>query len=131
MRTKPEWRVFGGLAAFLFPFAALYWLAADEHGVAIALLSTELALLFLGAYLFVLARRTGAHPEDQPDAGLLEAAGEVGEFPTRSPWPAVMGVAASLTGFGLVFSRWLVLPGLLFLLLATVGYAAEAQRARH
>ena len=122
--------ILGGLGLFLVPFTLWYWLAAAEHGGATALLATVLALVFLGAYLLVQARRTGQRPEDRPDAGPADGAGEVGVFPTRSPWPAVMGLAAALTGFFLVFSRWLAVPGLGLLLLGAVGLAAESQRAR-
>ncbi len=119
-----------GLGLFLVPWAAVYWFAASEHAGLTALLATVVGLLFLGAYLFVAARRTGERPEDRLDASPADGAGEVGAFPTRSPWPAVMGVAATFTGFFLVFSRWLAVPGLALLLLAAAGLAAESQRAR-
>jgi hypothetical protein len=119
-----------GLGLFLVPWTVWYWLAAVEHGGATALLATVLALLFLSTYLFLTARRTGDRPEDRPDAGPADGAGEVGVFPARSPWPAVMGVAATLTGFFLVFSRWLAVPGLALLLVGAAGLAAESQRAR-
>jgi hypothetical protein len=128
--VKTAATVMAGLGLFLAPFTLLYWLAAHEHGGATALLATVLALLFLGAYLFLQARRTGPRPEDRPDASPADGAGEVGVFPSRSPWPAVMGLAASLTGFFLVFSRWLAVPGLVLLLLGAAGLAAESQRAR-
>jgi hypothetical protein len=122
--------VLAGLGLFLVPWTVLYWFAAYEHGGATALLATVLALLFLGGYLFLVARRIGIRPEDRPDAGPADGAGEIGVFPTRSPWPAVMGLAAALTGFFLVFSRWLAVPGLALLLLGAAGLAAETQRAR-
>jgi hypothetical protein len=123
--------ILGGLGLFLVPWTAVYWLVAHEHGGATALLATVLGLLFLGAYLLLQSRRTGPRPEDRPDARPADGAGEVGVFPTRSPWPAVMGLAATLTGFFLVFSRWLAAPGLVLLLLGVAGLAAESQRARH
>jgi cytochrome c oxidase subunit IV len=122
--------VMGGLGAFLAPWTVVYWVAAHEHGGAIALLATVIALLFLGAYLFVQGRRTGARPEDDPDATPGEGAGEVGVFPTASPWPAVMGAGAAIIAFLGVFSRWLAVPGLVLLLLGAAGLAAESSRAR-
>lgn len=119
-----------GIGLFLVPFTAWYWVAAAEHGGATALLATVTGLLFLGAYLYRQARRVGTRPEDRPDATPSEGAGEVGVFPARSPWPAVMGVAAALTGFFLVFSRWLAVPGLVLLVLAAGALATESQRAR-
>ncbi|MGH8972364.1 MAG: aa3-type cytochrome oxidase subunit IV [Acidimicrobiia bacterium] len=122
--------VMAGLGAFLVPWTVVYWLAAHEHGGAVALLATVLALLFLGAYLFLQARRTGGRPEDDPEATPAEGAGDVGLFPGSSPWPAVMGAGAAFTAFFLVFSRWLAVPGLVLVLLAAAGLAAESQRAR-
>jgi hypothetical protein len=127
---KTAGTVLGGLGLFLVPWTVVYWLAAHEHGGATALLALVIALLSLGAYLLLQARRTGERPEDRPDASPADGAGEVGVFPTRSPWPAVMGLAAALTGFFLVFSRWLAVPGLALLLLGALGLAAESQRAR-
>jgi hypothetical protein len=123
--------VMAGLGFFLVPWTVVYWLAAKEHGGAIALLATVVALLFLGGYLALQASRTGGRPEDNPVATPGEGAGDVGLFPGRSPWPAVMGAGAAFTAFFLVFSRWLAVPGLVLLLLGGTGLAAESQRARH
>ncbi|MGH9040236.1 MAG: aa3-type cytochrome oxidase subunit IV [Acidimicrobiia bacterium] len=126
---KPTATLIAGLGLFLIPWTVIYWLAAHEHGGATALLATVIALLFLAAYLAWAGRHTGDRPEDR-DADPEEGAGEVGVFPARSPWPAVLGVAAALTGFFLVFSRWLALTGLMLLLLALAGMAMESERAR-
>jgi hypothetical protein len=127
---KPAAAVMAGLGLFLAPWTVVYWIAAHEHGGAIALLATVLALLLLGAYLFLQARRTGGRPEDDPDATPAEGAGEVGVFPTRSPWPVVMGGGAAIIAFFGVFSRWLAVPGLVLLLLGAAGLAAESSRTR-
>jgi hypothetical protein len=89
------------------------------------------ALFFLGAYLYVQARRVGRRPEDRPDARPADAAGEIGDFPARSFWPAVMGTSGGLIALGLAFSPSLAIPGALLLLTGAAGYAAEVQRARH
>jgi hypothetical protein len=128
---KPAAVVMAGLGLFLVPWTVVYWVAAHEHGGTIALLATVLALLFLGAYLFLQARRTGARPEDDPDPTPADGAGVVGVFPTASPWPVVMGAGAAFVAFFGVFSRWLAVPGLLLLLLGAAGLAAESSRARH
>ncbi|MGH9002167.1 MAG: aa3-type cytochrome oxidase subunit IV [Acidimicrobiia bacterium] len=121
--------VMGGLGLFLVPFTAWYGLAAAEHGGFTALVATVLALVFLGAYLYRLAKQVGDRPEDR-DATPPEGAGEVGVFPARSPWPAILGVGAALIGFFLVFSRWLAVPGLALLVIGGAGLAAESQRGR-
>ncbi|MGH9012128.1 MAG: aa3-type cytochrome oxidase subunit IV [Acidimicrobiia bacterium] len=127
---KVTWQVMAGLATFLLPWTLWYGLTTDEYGGRVALTATVAALGFLGAYLYLQARRVGALPADHPDIRPEDAAGEVGAFPSRSAWPAVMGTAAALIAFGLVFSPPLALPGVLLLLTAAAGYAAEVQRAR-
>lgn len=126
---KAEGRILGGLGLFLVPWTALYWLAAEEHAGAVALTAVVAALGFVAVYLHRQARLVGERPEDRPDADPAESVGEVGTFAGSSPWPPVMGAAAALTAYGLVFSRWLAVPGLALLLLAVAGYAAEVQRA--
>lgn len=123
-----EWRVMAGLGLFLVPWTAVYWWAAREHAGAVALASVTAALLFVAVYLYRQARVVGERPEDRADADPAEAVGEIGTFPAASLWPPLIGTAAALTAYGLVFSRWLAVPGLLLLLLAVAGYAAEAQR---
>lgn len=127
---KVAWQVMAGLAVFLVPWTLWYGLTADEFGGRVALTATVAALGFLGAYLYLQSRRIGALPADRPDIRPEDAAGEIGAFPSRSVWPAVMGTAAALIAFGLVFSPPLALPGALLLLTAAAGYAAEVQRAR-
>lgn len=128
---RAEWQVVLGLGVFLVPWAVLYGLTADEHGGRISLVAVVLALLFLGAYLYREGRRIGLRPEDRPDGRPGDDAGEIGEFPARSFWPAVMGTSGGLIAFGLAFSPALAIPGGLLLLTAAAGYAAEAQRSRH
>lgn len=128
---RPEWQVILGLGAFLVPWTVVYGLTADEYGGRVSLAAVVLALFFLGAYLYRQARRVGQRPEDRPDARPADAAGEIGDFPTRSFWPAVMGTSGGLIALGLAFSPSLAIPGGLLLLTAAAGYAAEAQRARH
>ena len=127
---KVTWQVTAGLAVFLVPWTVWYGLTADEFGGRVALTATMAALAFLGAYLYLQSRRVDALPADRADIRPEQAAGEVGEFPSRSVWPVVMGTAAALIAFGLVFSPPLALPGALLLLTAAAGYAAEVQRAR-
>jgi hypothetical protein len=46
-------------------------------------------------------------------------------IPTRSPWPAAAGLAATLIGTGLVFGPWLWLPGVALLAATVWGWIAE------
>ncbi len=126
---KVEWRLLGGLGAFVAPFAALYWFTSYEEAGSVMLVAFVLSLLFLGGYVLMQARRTAPRPEDRTDGAPAPEDEDIGYFPTASMWPLVIGVAATLIGFGLVFTGWLALPGLLLMLGAAVGYARDAQQA--
>lgn len=122
-----EWRLVAGLGAFLAPWAALYWFTSYEHAGSVMLAGSVAMFLFLGAYILTLARRTAPRPEDRSDASPNEDEEDLGFFPSASVWPFVIGVAAVMIAYGLVFSRWVAFPGLLLIVTAAVGYAREAQ----
>ncbi len=126
---KVEWRMFLGLGAFVAPITALYWFTSYEHAGSAMMAFFVLAFVFIGVFLLTQARRTGPRPEDRTDATPADGAEDLGFFPSRSVWPFALAVGAVVVGYGLVFSGWLVLPGLGVLVFATVGYAAEAQRS--
>lgn len=128
---KVEWRVLGGLGAFLAPLVALYWFTSYEHAGSVLLLFFSLSLVFLGAYLAWAARGRPPRPEDRADAVPADVAGEdVGWFATGALWPLVVGLSATLVGAGMVFSVWLALPGLALLGAALVA-AVYASRRPH
>lgn len=123
---KVEWRLFAGGGAVMAVTAALYWVLTYEEAGSVLLALSFSALLFVGAYLAVLARRHGLRPEDvvdpDPDAGT----GEVGYFPSSSIWPFIGGCGAIVLAVGLVFGVWLSLFGGMLVATATLGYAVEA-----
>jgi hypothetical protein len=125
--VKVEWRLLSGIGIFVLPFASLYWVVSDEPAGSVILGFFIASLLFLGGWLWRQSTRLGSRPEDRPDAGPGDAAGDIGYFPPRSGWPVMIGVAATLIGLGIVFSRWVALPGVALLGLATVGYGRDAQ----
>lgn len=122
---KIAWRTIAGTGAFIAPFAAIYWFGSYEHSGTALLIATSVALLLLGAYLFLAARHASGLPEDRTD-GALPATDEIGVFPSASVWPVVLGLGALFAALGLAYNGWLALPGAVVLLVAIGGMVVES-----
>ncbi|GAA1643033.1 cytochrome c oxidase subunit 4 [Catellatospora bangladeshensis] len=109
---KTEYRIFLGVAAFLFVMAIVYWFWSgaalsryDWIGTTTLTLSGLLCLM-CGGYFWFVSRRLEPRPEDRRDAEIAEGAGEIGFFSPGSYWPFAIAVAATLASLGLVFWMW-------------------------
>lgn len=129
---KTEWRIFGGVAAFLFVATGVYgWWTSVEMGAiewigTIALLLSGLLCTMCGGFFWVVSRRIDPRPEDRPDAEIVEGAGEVGFFSPGSYWPFGLGLAVAVAGLGVVFwTWWLIVAGLVAIITATCGLLFE------
>jgi Cytochrome c oxidase subunit IV len=130
MRT--EYKIFGGVAVFLFGAALLYslWTRGQTYhvemvGTVALILSGVLCSMCAGFFWFV-ARRIDLRPEDRPDADISEGAGEVGFFSPGSYWPFGLAIFAAIGGLGLVFVQWWVLgAGLLGVVFSACGLLFE------
>lgn len=129
---KNEYRLFIGLAVFLFAAAAVYWYWTGatpqgyEHIGTIALVLTGLLVLMCGGYFWFVSRRIEPRPEDRNDAEIADAAGEVGFFSPGSYWPFGIAVAVVVTGFGLVYWMWwLIAVGIVGVLLTSSALLFE------
>lgn len=122
-------RMFALLAALVAPFAVVYWFLSYERAGSVMLAFFVLAFLFLAGTIYLHGRGKTPLPEDRADASPTDADEDLGFFPSRSVWPFIIGVAATMIAYGLVFSAWVAMPGLGLLATAAAGYAAEAQRA--
>ena len=127
-----ESRLFGLVSAFLFVAAAVYavWTKYALHGVewigVTALVLSGLLTTMCTLYFFVVSRRIDPRPEDDPDAEISDAAGEVGFFSPGSYWPFGLALTVLIIGLGLVFTQWwLVGAGIGGMLLATGGLLFE------
>jgi hypothetical protein len=130
MRT--EYKIFSGVAAFLFAAALLYalWTNGETGHVemvgTVALILSGLLCSMCGGFFWFVARRIDLRPEDRADADISEGAGEVGFFSPGSYWPFGIAVATAIAGLGLVFVQWWVLGvGLLGVVLAACGLLFE------
>jgi hypothetical protein len=124
---RVEWQMFVGGAVIVGATAALYWIITYEDAGSVLLALMFAALLMMGGWLALQARRLDRpRPEDRDDADPADGAEVVGYFPSSSIWPFVGACGVVVLSVGLVFGVWLSLFGGILVGLATVGYAAEA-----
>ncbi|WP_433726484.1 cytochrome c oxidase subunit 4 [Actinoplanes sp. CA-051413] len=129
---KTEYKIFAGVAAFLFGAAAVY--GAYTYGEIgqlewigfVALILSGLLCSMCGGFFWFVARRIDLRPEDREDGEIAEGAGEVGFFSPGSYWPFGLALAASTAGLGLVFWQWwLVALGMIMVIFASCGLLFE------
>ncbi|GIF11808.1 cytochrome c oxidase subunit 4 [Actinoplanes teichomyceticus] len=141
MRT--EYKIFLGVALFLFGAAAVY--GFYTHGTGdhvewvgtIALILSALLCSMCGGFFWFVARRIDLRPEDREDGEIAEGAGELGFFSPGSYWPFGIALSAAVAGLGLVFWMWwLLAAGLIAVIFSSCGmlfeyYTSTRQPAEH
>ena len=129
---KTEYKIFAGVAAFLFGAAAVY--GSYTYGEVgqlewigfVALILSGLLCSMCGGFFWFVARRIDLRPEDRADGEIAEGAGEIGFFSPGSYWPFGIALAASTAGLGLAFFQWwLVLFGMILVVVAACGLLFE------
>lgn len=125
---KVEGRIFALGAAFFWLVALIYWyFARDPIGTTALALCGALAFL-VAFYVLYTAKRVFPRPEDRLDGEIDEADPEFGFFSPHSWWPLVMGFATFVVVLGLIFAVWVIAVGVVFLLIALVGWLFEYYR---
>ena len=125
---KVEGYLFVGCAAFFAAADVVYWyFSKDPTGTTALALAVGLAFL-TGFYILFTGRRLPPRPEDRSDAEISEGTGELGFFSPHSWWPLFMGLAAATAALGFAIGWWLFLIGMLFTVLATIGFVFEYYR---
>jgi|SRR5215472_4238055 len=125
---KVEGYLFVGCAVFFGGSDVVYWyFSKDPTGTTALALSVGLAFL-TGFYILFTGRRLPRRPEDDPRGEIPEGTGEVGFFSPHSWWPLLMAMAAAVAAIGVAIGWWLFLIGLLFVVLATIGFVFEYYR---
>lgn len=129
---KTEYKIFAGVAVFLFGAAAVYGsytygeIGKLEWIGFVALILSGLLCSMCGGFFWFVARRIDLRPEDREDGEIAEGAGEVGFFSPGSYWPFGLALAAAIAGLGLVFWQWwLVALGLILVIFAACGLLFE------
>jgi hypothetical protein len=130
--VKTEYKIFVGVAAFLFAAATLYgfWTNGESGepewiGV-VALILSGLLCSMCGGFFWFVSRRIDLRPEDREDGEIAEGAGEIGFFSPGSYWPFGIALSATLAGLGLVFWMWwLIALGLILVVVAASSMIFE------
>ena len=129
---KTEYKIFLGVAGFLFSAATLY--AFWTHGATghlewigfVALILSGLLCTMCGSFFWFVSQRIEPRPEDREDGEIAEGAGEIGFFSPGSYWPFGIALAASVAGLGLVFWMWwLIAVGLVMVIVAASAMLFE------
>jgi hypothetical protein len=130
--VRTEYKIFGGVAAFLFAAAIVY--GSYTYGEVghlewigtVALVLSGLLCSMCGGFFWFVARRIDLRPEDREDAEVAEGAGEIGFFSPGSYWPFGLALAAAIAGLGLVFVMWWLLAlGLVLVIASACGLLFE------
>ncbi|KUL24985.1 cytochrome c oxidase subunit 4 [Actinoplanes awajinensis] len=140
MRT--EYKIFAGVALFLFGAAAVYgfYTHGQQHQVewvgTVALVISGLLCSMCGGFFWFVARRIDLRPEDREDGEIAEGAGELGFFSPGSYFPFGIALAAAVAGLGLVFWMWwLIAFGLIAVIFTSCGmlfeYYSGTRQAEH
>jgi hypothetical protein len=125
---KVEGYLFMGCGVFFAAADVIYWYySKDPTGTTALALSVGLALLS-GFYILFTGRRLPRRPEDDPEGEISEGTGELGFFSPHSWWPLLTGLAGAVAAVGVAVGWWLFLIGLLFVVLATIGFVFEYYR---
>jgi hypothetical protein len=124
--VKVEWRLFAGAAVFFTVTAGAYWLITYEDAGTTMLAASVPAFAFIAAWLWFQNRHHGPRPEDRGEATQADAAGDVGYYPSSSPWPFVLGAGVVVLANGMVFGPPIAALGGLLMVAGVIGYAREA-----
>jgi hypothetical protein len=129
---KTEYKIFTGVAGFLFAAATLYgfWTKGETGQLewigVVALILSGLLCSMCGGFFWFVARRIDLRPEDREDGEIAEGAGEIGFFSPGSYWPFGIALSASIAGIGLVFLMWwLIGLGLVMVIFSACGMLFE------
>ena len=125
---KVEWRLFGGGAAFFAVIANAYWLITREPAGTAMLAASVPAFAFVGLWLLFQSRRHGPRPEDDGGARVVDAAEDLGYFPSSSAWPFVLSAGVVVLANGMVFGPPLAVIGVVLMTAGVFGYARESDQ---
>jgi hypothetical protein len=129
--VKIEGWLFTIIAVFLIPVTAVYWYASEDPTGTTALILTFGLCFLIAFYLLYTARRIAPRPEDDPQANIEDAAGDLGFFSPYSWWPLGVAAACALMFLGIVFGWWLFVLALPFVAVSVMGFVFEYYRGEH
>jgi FtsH-binding integral membrane protein len=124
---KVAMRIAFGLGVFIAVASSVYYVSSEEWRGSVMLLVLALSSLYLGLVFRGALRRASvpATKEAMADEEISEA--HVG--PTI--WPFVISLAALLVVVATVVAAWVMIPGLILLLAAGIGWIVDIRRQWH
>jgi cytochrome c oxidase subunit IV len=128
---KVEGYLFIGCAVFFAVMDVIYWhFSHDPTGTTALALAVGLAFL-TGFYVLFTGRRLPKLPQDDSRAEIADGTGELGFFSPHSWWPLFTGLACAVAALGAAVGWWLFLIGMLFVVLAAIGFVFEYYRGAY
>ena len=128
---RVEGWIFLGCGFFLIGADVVYWYTSyDPTGTTALALAVGLCLL-TGFYVLFTGRRLPMRPEDDTEAEVSDGTGEIGFFSPHSWWPLFTGLACAVAAIGAAVGWWLFLIGMLFVVLASIGFVFEYYRGAY
>jgi hypothetical protein len=125
---RVEGWLFIGCGIFFGGADIIYWYTSyDPTGTAALALAVGLALL-IGFYVLFTGRRLPLRPEDDYDGQIAQGTGELGFFSPQSWWPFWVALGAAVFAVGFAVGWWLVLMGVVFIFIASIGFVFEYYR---
>ena len=125
---KAERWIFAMIAVFFVAVAPIYWFVTHEVIGTVALLLTLAFCGMLTVFFTIQSRKIDPRPEDRKDGEIIDGAGEVGFFPSRSIWPFWCALVLMVMALGPVFGWWLTLLGAGFGIWAVAGWTYQYYR---
>jgi hypothetical protein len=137
-----ELRLFLRTALYAAAAGVVYWLVSYEPAGTVLLAALLLALIAFIAVAIALAPSAVAGTRgrgalgivnrvlgfDEPPNAAAPLEGRPELIPTTSPWPIISAAAAVLIGLGMIFGPWLLVPGVVLLAAAVVGWITQLDR---
>ena len=118
-----------GLGTIFFAVVAVvYGVWSQDWAGTTALAFTGFMTTLVAFYSLYTARRLDNRPEDDQMAEQEEADPDYGFFSPHSWWPLPLGASAMMIALGLIFATWLMIAGVVFLVLSTIGLVFEYYR---
>ena len=118
-----------GLGTIFFAVVAVvYGVWSQDWAGTTALAFTGFMTALVAFYSLCTARRLDNRPEDDQMAEQEEADPDYGFFSPHSWWPLPLGASAMMIALGLIFATWLMIAGVVFLVLSTIGLVFEYYR---
>ncbi len=125
---KAERWIFAVIAVFFLIVAPIYWIASHEViGTVVFLLALAFCAM-LTMFFTIQSRKIDPRPEDRKDGEIIEGAGEVGFFPSKSIWPFWCALTVTVMGLGPVFGWWITILGVALGIWAVSGWTYQYYR---